>query len=159
MKTKKILLTVCLLCSGIVYAQNSTIDKLFDKYENEDDIIFISISKAMLQMIPGNINTGDVNINEILPKIETMRLISSYKTELKEKMEAEIKTLISHNKNYEEMMRVKDGKSNVIFNIKKKENMINELIMTINSENSFVFIFITGSFTFEDVQKIAEKTQ
>jgi hypothetical protein len=133
--------------------------KIFDKYESEDDITVISISKAMFKMIPGNINTGDVDIKDIIPKIESMRLITSQKTALKEKMDMEMKALINNDKNYEELMRIKDGKSNITFNARKKGNTISELVMLINSEKDFVAIYITGNFTFEDIQKIAEKTQ
>ncbi|MDR1114825.1 MAG: DUF4252 domain-containing protein [Tannerella sp.] len=159
MKTKNLLLTICILCSGVLYAQNDVMSKIFDKYESEDDITVISISKAMFKMIPGNINTGDVDIKDIIPKIESMRLITSQKTALKEKMDMEMKALINNDKNYEELMRIKDGKSNITFNARKKGNTISELVMLINSEKDFVAIYITGNFTFEDIQKIAEKTQ
>jgi nitrogenase molybdenum-iron protein alpha/beta subunit len=159
MKTKNLLLIICILCSGVIYAQNSAMSKLFDKYESEDDITVISISKAMFKMIPGNISTGNVDIKDIIPKIESMRLINSQKPEIKEKMSLEMKALINNDKNYEELIRIKDGKSNITFNVRKKENTINELVMLIDSEKDFVAIYITGNFTFEDIQKIAEKTQ
>jgi vacuolar-type H+-ATPase subunit F/Vma7 len=143
-----------------VYAQNnSAMNKLFDKYENEDDITVISISKAMFKMLPGNLNTGDVDINDIIPKIESMRLISSHKGEIKEKIQPEIKSLIKNDKNYEELMRIKNDKTNIIFNSKRKGDLINELVMTIDNDESFTVIYITGNFTIEDIQKIAEKTQ
>jgi vacuolar-type H+-ATPase subunit F/Vma7 len=156
---KNLLVTICLLCSGIVYAQNSIMNKLLNTYENEEDITVINISKSLFKMLPDNIKTDYVNINGIIHKIESMRLISTHKAELKEKMNLEIKELMRHDKNYEEMMYIKDGKSNILFHIKKKENMINELVMTINAEKEFTVIFITGNFTFEDIKKIAEMTQ
>jgi vacuolar-type H+-ATPase subunit F/Vma7 len=158
MKTKNLLLTVCLLCGNIVYAQNSTIDKLFDKYENEDDITVISISKNMFKMIPGmipdNIHTNNINIKSIMHKIESMQVITSDKTNLKEMMNSEFKSFINNNKNYEELMRIKDGKSNITFNVRKDGDIINELIMLINDEKHFVAIQISGHFTLDNIQEI-----
>ena len=159
MKIKYLLLIICLLGSSITFAQNNTFKRLFDKYENEDDVTIVSISKAMFKMIPGNINTGNVDINNIVPKIESMLLISSDKSNIREKMQSEFKSLTDKN-NYEELMRVKDGKSNVTFNARKQGDTIKELIMLISGNDNFVAIQILGNFTIDDIQKIAkENTQ
>jgi len=158
MKLKYLLLIICLFGSSITFAQDNAFKSLFDKYENEDDVTIVSISKAMLKMIPGNLNTGNVDIQNIVPKIESMLLISS-KSNIKEKMHSEFKSLTDKN-NYEELMRVKDGKSNVTFNAKKQGDTIKELIMLISGNDNFVAIQILGNFTIDDIQKIAkENTQ
>jgi vacuolar-type H+-ATPase subunit F/Vma7 len=158
MKTKNLLVMICLLCSVITGAQNNAINKLFDKYENEDDITVISISKAMFKMLPDNVNTGHVNMKSIINKIETMRLIASHKTDLKEKMNTEFKSLINNDKYYEELIRIKDNKSIITFNVKKKGESIQELIMLINDEDSFTVIYILGDFILEEIQEIVENS-
>ena len=161
MKTKYLLLVICLLSINMVYAQNNTFKSLFEKYENEDDVTIISISRAMFNMMSGSsINTGNVDLKNIAPKIESLLIITSDKSAMKEKMALEFKSVIDKNKDYEELMRIRDGKSNVIFNAKKKGNIVNELIMFVNDENEFVAIQILGNFTLDDVQNITkEKTQ
>lgn len=156
MKTKSLLLIICLLCGSIVYAQNSTMNKLFEKYENEDDITVISISKAMFKMMPDNMNTNDVNIESIMHKIEFMRILTSDKANLKETMNSEFKSLIDNDKNYEELMRIKNGKAIITFNARKNGDIISELVMLVNEENNFVVIQIAGNFTLDDVQEIAK---
>ena len=156
MKIKYLLLIICLLSNSIIYAQNNTFKSLFDKYENEDDVTIVSISKSMFKMIPGNISKGNVDIKNIIPKIESLLLITSEKSKMKEKMSSEFKSLIDKNKDYEELMRVRDGKSTVVFNAKKKGDIINELIMFISEENEFVAIQILGNFTVEDIQSIGK---
>ena len=159
MKLKYLLLIFCLLSSSVIFAQ-TTFKSLFDKYEAEDDVTIVSISKSMFNMIPGNIAKGNVDLQTILPKIESLLLITSSKSNVKEKMSLEFKSLIEKNKNYEELMRVRDGKSNVIFNARKEGNTIRELIMFINDEGNFVAIQILGNFTLEEIQQIAkDKTQ
>jgi len=159
MKTKYLFLIICVLIGSVIHAQSSTFNRLFDKYENEDDVTVVNISKAMFNLIPGNINTGNVDIKNIVPKIESLRLITTDKSVLKEKMFADFKAIIEKDKNYEELMRIKSGKSNVTFNIKKKGETINELVMLINEEENFVAIQILGNFLLDDIKKLAEDTQ
>ena len=157
MKTKYFLLMICMLSINMAYAQNNTFKSLFEKYENEDDVTIISISKAMFNMMSGNsINTGNVDLQNIAPKIESLLIITSDKSAMKEKMALEFKSVIDKNKDYEELMRIREGKSNVIFNAKKKGNIVNELIMFVNDENEFVAIQILGNFTLEEIQQITK---
>ena len=157
MKIKYLLIIICMMGSGFVYAQSNTFSNLFEKYENEDDVVVVSISKAMFNMIPGNLSTGNVDIKEILPKIESLLIISSDTKNMKDKMYAEFKIITEKDKNFEQLMRIKDNKSNVTFNVRKSGNMIKELIMLVNDADNFLAIQILGNFTVEDIQKIAQE--
>ena len=157
MKTKYLLLIMCILSINIAYAQNNTFKSLFEKYESEDDVTIISISKAMFNMMSGSsINTGNVDLKNIAPKIESLLIITSDKSAMKEKMALEFKSVIEKDKNYEQLMRIREGKSNVIFNAKKNGNIINELIMFVDDENEFVAIQILGNFTLDEIQQITK---
>jgi hypothetical protein len=160
MKEKIFLLTICLLCSFTMIAQDKEMTNFFDKYENEDDVTIVNISKEMFKMMPiSSINTGKADITSILAKIESMRIITSQNKVLKEKMATETKALVAKNRKYEELMRIKDGKSTVTFNAIKNKSVINELLMLVNDEDNFVAIQILGSFTIEDIQKITKNNK
>ena len=159
MKTKYLLLTVCLLCSSLTVAQNNTFKSLFDKYENEDNVTIVSISKSMFNLIPGNIKTNNIDIKSVVSKIESMLIITSEKSSVKEKMNDDFKSLVEKNKEYEELMRIRSDKTNVIFNIRKKGDLINELVLLVNDENDFVAMQLLGNFTLEDIQKVARDSQ
>ena len=159
MKTKYLLLMGCLLVCSMAFAQHNTFKSLFDKYEKEDNVTIVSISKAMFNLIPGNINTGNVDLRSVVPKIESLLIITSEKKDMKTKMYADFKTLVDNNKDYEELMRVKSDKTNVTFNARKKGNIIHELVMLVHGEEDFVAIQILGNFTIEEIQKIAQDTQ
>jgi len=156
MKIKYLLIIICMMGSSIVYAQSNTFSSLFEKYENEDDVTVVSISKAMFNMIPGNISTGSVDIKDILPKIESLLLITSGTNNMKDKMYSDFKTITEKDKNFEQLMRVKDNKSNINFHVRKSRNMIKELILLVSEEKNFVAIQILGNFTVEDIQKITK---
>ena len=159
---KKIFFVLILSMSAgsMLFAQSSSFHRLFEKYENEDAVTVVSISKNMLNLIPGNIQTGTtVDIKNIVPKIESILLISADTIHLKEKMNADFKSLIEKDKSYEELMRVKSGKSNILFHAKKKGELISELMMLINDEANFVAIQILGNFTLDEIKSIAVDTE
>ena len=157
MKTKYLLIIICILSSSLIGAQNNTFSGLFEKYEDEDDVTVVNISKAMFKLIPGNISTGNVDIKNIIPKIESLLIITSDKKNIKDKMYSEFKTVAGKDKSFEELMRIKDGKSNVTFNAKKSGDIIKELVMLVNNDDDFVAIQILGNFTLEDIQKITSE--
>ena len=156
MKIKYLLIVIFMVGSSFTYAQNDKLSSLFEKYENEDNVTVVSISKAMFKMIPGNISTGNVDIKNIVPKIESLLIITTDKNEMKTKMYSDFKSTIDKDKDFEELMRVKEGKSNITFNAKKKGDIIKELVMLVNDDEDFVAIRILGNFTVEDVQSIAK---
>ena len=156
MKLKYLLLIICIFGNSVLNAQNS-FQKLFDKYENEDDVTIVSISKAMINMIPGTNITGKFNIGNIIQKMESLLIISSSDENIKKKMNVDFKALIDKDKDYEELIKVREGKSSITINTKKKGNTIKELIMLVNEEEDFVAIQILGNFTVEDIQNLAIK--
>ena len=72
---------------------------------------------------------------------------------MKEKMTADFKSLLVKDKEYEELMSIKNGKTNIAFNLKKKGNSVSELIMLINGEEEFLVIQIAGNFLLDDIKK------
>ena len=160
MKLKYFLLIACLLCNSIIYSQ-TTFKSLFEKYENEDDVTIVCISKSMFNLIPGNISkVDDIDIQNILPKIESLIIITSDKSDVKEKMVLDFKSLTEKNKKYEELMRIREGKSKIFFYGKKEGDIIKELIMLVDDEDDFVAIQILGNFTLNDVKQLTkDKTQ
>ena len=155
MKVKYLLLIICIFGSSVINAQN-TFQKLFDKYDKEDDVMIVSISKSMINLIPRNINLENLNIQNLLPKLETLLIISSSNKYTKQDMSDDFKALIEKDKNYEELMRVREKKSSISFNVKKKGEIITELVLLVDEEKNFVAVQILGNFTVEDIQNISK---
>jgi hypothetical protein len=155
MKTKSILLALCLLCTGIGFAQN----KLFDKYADMDDVTSVYISKAMFKMMPNAVKTGiKVNTENLKGKIESLQLVTTEKPDKITQLKKDFTKSITSQ--YEELMRVKDGKSRVNFYANMEgDNKIKELFMLIESEDNFTAILLTGNFTLQDIQDIAGKDE
>ncbi|MDD4514725.1 DUF4252 domain-containing protein [Massilibacteroides sp.] len=150
MKTKYILILISCFCFSISFAQN----KLFDKFAEMDNVQSVYISKAMFQMMP-NIQTGGLNLMNLKGKIESLQILNTDSKDKAEQMRKEFSGLI--NKQHEELMRVRDGKTKATFYAKQKGDLINELIMLADTEKGFSVIQLLGNFTLQDVQDITSE--
>ena len=148
MKTKYIFLLLCLFYSTLCVAQ----DKLFDKYADMNNVTSVYISKKMFQMIP-SIESGGLNLANLKGKIENMQILTSDKQEIKENMKKDFSNIIG--KSHEMLMRVKDNNTNAVFYAEQKGDLINEMIMLADSDSSYVVIRLTGKFTLQDIQDVA----
>ena len=52
-------------------------------------------------------------------------------------------------------MRVKDNNTKATFYIEQKGDQINEMIMLADTESEYVIIRLTGKFTLQDIQNVA----
>lgn len=148
MKTKYIYILLFLLCTSFCFAQN----KLFDKYVDMDNVTSVYISKAMFQMMP-TMEAGGLNLMNLKGKIESLQILSTQNSTVKEQMKKEFSDLI--NDKYEELMRVKDQGTKATFYIKKKGDQISELIMLADTGSEFSVIQLLGNFSLKDIQSIA----
>jgi len=149
MKTKYILLTLCLLSLNIGFAQN----KIFDKYADMDGVTSVYISKAMFQMMPTMEQVG-VNLMNMKGKIESLQLVTTEKKELIAQMKKEFTQLVTTQ--HEELMRIKDDKTRVNFYSNMKGDQIKDLLMLVEAETNFTVILLVGNFTLKDIQDIAD---
>ena len=150
MKTKNILLILFLCCTSICFAQN----KLFDKYSEIDNVTSVYISKAMFQMMP-KIETNGLNLMNLKGKINSLQIVTSDKREVRDQMRKEFSSLIGQS--HEELMRVKDNDTRASFYIVQNGDLINEMIMLADTDNSFNVIQLLGNFTLQDIQEITKE--
>jgi len=148
MKTRHLLMTLCLFCASMAFAQNS----VFEKYADMDNVTSVYISKAMFQMMPAVENVG-VNLMNMKGKIESLQLVSTEKKEMITQMKSEFSRLVTTR--HEELMRIRDGNTRVNFYSDIKGDRIKELIMLVEAEGNFTAILLTGNFTLKDIQDIA----
>ncbi|WP_293667431.1 DUF4252 domain-containing protein [uncultured Parabacteroides sp.] len=148
MKYKNIFLILFLCCTSLCFAQ----DKLFEKYADMDNVTSVFISKKMFEMMP-SIESGGLDLMNLKGKINNLQILTSDKREIRDQMRKEFSGLIG--KSHEELMRVKDNKTKATFYIEQKGDLINEMIMMADTESEYVIIRLTGKFTLQDIQNVA----
>ncbi|MDD3036472.1 DUF4252 domain-containing protein [Bacteroides sp.] len=147
--TKRYLYTILFLfCVNFCFAQNT----LFDKYADKDNVTSVFISKKMFQMMP-SVDTPKLNLKNMKNKIESLHIITAEDKKIQENMKNEFSALMK--KDYDELMRIKDGMTKVNFYVKQKGNFISEMVMIVDSaENDFTVMQLLGNFTLKEIQEI-----
>ena len=130
--------------------------ELFDKFADRDGVTSVYISKAMFQMMSG-IETASLNLANMKGKVESLQVLATEKPELKEEIRKAFQPLIG--KQHEELMRVKSDKTKANFYMRKKGDLIQELIMLADTGDEFAVVQLLGNFTLKDIQEITESVQ
>jgi hypothetical protein len=59
-----------------------------------------------------------------------------------------------NNNNYEEWATIKHDGDNVNIRVKQKDDIIKNMLITVNSDKELVFVDVRGSFTADDISKM-----
>ena len=159
MKRNYLIIVLSLLLVQTGFAQGKLAD-LFGKLYGKENVTQVTISKSMLNMMPSmnvSANIEGVNIKNILVKLNQIDIFTSEDADMKKLMVKETKKYLDGNKAYEVLMRVKDGKSDVVFYGEKDDNLFSSLIMVVNKETNCTLIRMSGKFTPQDIQDITKK--
>lgn len=151
------------LLFGTVQAQDDAIVKFFSKYMESDNFSRVYISPKMMQMAGGflrsNVEAGDAeekDLGELMQKIKGIRILSGDQVNGKSLFNEAMATL---NKNkYEDLMDVQDKESSLKFMVREENGRIAELLMITGSQSEFTLLSMLGSFTYQDLNILAEKT-
>ena len=161
---KKIfLLAVLVLGFGFKsIAQEDAIQRFFSKYMEDERFSRVYISPKMMQMAGGFLKSnaeGDKDAEELgalIAKIKVIRILS-YEEVNGKALYTEAMGKSAKNK-YKELMDVQDKGSSLKFMIREEGELIRELTMISGDAKSFTLISMLGSFTYDDLNMLAEKT-
>ena len=145
---KIVLLFIVTLCSVYSFGQESSLEKFADM----DGVKSVYISKAMLSLMPG-LEVQGVDIGSTATKLDNIQILSTEKSDIREKMSKEVKTLVNKGK-VEELMRVKEDDENVFIYMKDLGEKKSEFILFNDDKDELTVIIITGTLTLNDIQQI-----
>lgn len=156
---KKITLIFALFfASGIILAQGETFTAFYNKYSDSPDFTKVSINQKMFKLFADFVpeeSDEDKEVMELISKLKGFKLIASTDGIAGQKYYKEAKPQFT--KGYEELMTVKDGKDDMVFLIKEKNNKIEELVMLIGGHDKFVAMSLFGEIDIKQVSKLAKK--
>ncbi len=148
--------------TGSSFAQDDAIQKFFSKYMEDERFSRVYISPKMMQMAGGflkNNAEGDADAEELgklISKIKGIRILSSEEVEGLTLYREAMGTLTKNS--YEELMDVQDKGSSLKFLVREEGGLVKELTMISGDAKSFTLLSMLGSFTYEDLNMLAEKT-
>lgn len=156
MKRFMLLLLLAVTSMQLFAQQGSGIDRFFEKYESDQSFTLISVTPKMFSMF----SKLDINSNEgkqflqIVKKIRGLRILAKENTKGGNLLFKEASAML--NKEFEELMTVRNGKDDLRFMVKENaKGNIAELIMLVGSDNEFLAMSLVGDIDLNEISQIA----
>jgi len=158
MKINRIILAAVLVMSAWVTNAQSQ----FDKFEDIEGVTSVIVTQKAFSLMSKIGSESDDEYLDMIKNIESLRVFATESLEVAVQMEAAVKSYLK-SANLEELMRVKDGDSNVIIYVKegKSEDFVKELFMFVKDSDKTskesVIISLTGEIDLNQVAKLTQK--
>jgi len=162
---KKLVIIVLIGCifPMLALAQNAPVDKLFDKYAEQDGFTTVYITKYMFQMFKNTegMDSEEMDeLGEVLGKLNSIKILAvddaSYLEEGINFYDEIMKELPRDE--YNELMIVKEKDSDVVFLAREVKGVIVELLLIVSGEETSdnVMISIQGEIDLENIAKLSQ---
>jgi len=153
---KVIVFVLAIAFPGFLMAQNSAVDKLFQKYQGKKGITTVNISPELFQMV------NAMGIEELEEQDFPMDKVSSVKILTIEEEEGwegvnfyeEIKNELNVD-DFVEVLTVNDGDEVVRMWMKADKDAVKEFLLIVGGDDN-VLIYITGDFSMKELEALAE---
>ncbi len=152
---KVILLTVALALPVLMFAQNSAVDKLFNKYKGKEGVTTVQISPELFQVLKGmdidEIEGADIPFDKVSSvKILTIEDENAFEgVNFYNEIKGDLKTA-----DFAEVMTVDDGGETVRMWMKADKAVVSEFLLIVGGDDN-VLIYITGNFNMKDLEGLA----
>ena len=159
MKKHRIIFTVLALMLGVWVSKAQT---EFDKFEDIEGVTSVIVNQKAFSLMSKIGSESDEEYLDLIKNIQSLRVFATESAEVAKQMEGEVKSYLAKAK-LEELMRVKDGDSNVVIYVKegKSEDFVKELFMFVkdgeSSSKESVIISLTGDIDLKQISKLTDK--
>lgn len=154
---KKIVLIISLIISNLTFSQS-----VFDKFENQEDITTIIVTKKMFTML-SKVEIKDIESQKYVDLIKKLDNLKVFVTENNTKstdMKA-VADKYQKSAGLEELMRVSEKGKSVKIHVKSgaNESQVKELLMFIESSGreKSVLMSLTGNFSLDELSALTDK--
>jgi hypothetical protein len=148
MKTLLIAILLQLIICSFTLGQSSY-SQFFDKNKNTHGVESFTISTSLFRFF---LDSDEQELKDLLNKLDEVSFFIADSTTPALASELE-KTLPE--KEYKELMVVKNGASTVRFKAKEKSDKVNEVVMIVTEPNSLVVMCIKCDITFKEAKALA----
>lgn len=154
---KKITVCLVLVLGGLhAMAQDSPLDRFFDRYEQDTSFTVINISPRMFQMfsqVAGS-SAKQEQVLDVARKLTGLRILTKENCPNGQQLFRQASALLS--RNYQELMSIRDKGSNLRFLVKQGHSGdIRELIMLVGGAKQFFAMSLTGNIDLNELSQIA----
>jgi len=156
---KKIILNlIAIVFPLILFAQNTPVDELFEKYSGKEGFTSVYITSYMFSMFT-DIETDDPEFDELMKNLKGIKILAtddSYAGNANFYKEIITKIPMSQ---YKELMVIREKDQDVKFLINEKDGKIIELLLIAGGKNENALISIRGNIDLKNISKLSKSMQ
>jgi len=157
---KKItILSIMMVFTTLAFAQDDAISKFFSKYEDDDNFTHVTITSRMFGLF-ANLDVEDEEDKELMDavsKVKGLKIIAKDDISASEADELynEAFDLIPE-KEYDELMTVRDKETDMKFLIKEENKIITELVMVMHGDSEFFLLSLIGDIDLKQISRLSK---
>ena len=155
---KSIIIVGIIFTSIAVNAQDDAISRFFEKYQDDDDFTQVNITSRMFGLFT-DMEVNDEDDQEVLDAISKINGLKILVKENAHNGKALYKEAFSKlpKGEFDELMSIRDGSTDMKFMIKEKGNIISELLMIAGGNKEFFILSIVGDIDLKQISKLSSK--
>lgn len=138
-----------------ISAQNKAIEHLFQKYSDKEGFTSVVITKNMFQLFANADNPSGDDFLKTVKNLDFIKILSIKGENDGKAFYEEVQSAIPE-KDYKELMTIKESGSQVKFLTLEKDGVIRELLMISGGKDESALIWIAGIIDMKSVSKIAQ---
>lgn len=156
---KKVIVNlIILLIPGMLLAQKTPVDELFDKYSGKEGFTSVYITSYMFSMFT-DVETDDPEFDELMKNLKAIKILATDETyngnanfykEIIDKLPMD---------QYKELMVIKEKDQDVKFLINEKDGKIIELLLIAGGKDENALISIQGNIDLKNISKLSKSMQ
>lgn len=150
MRNLLIILSLCLFSSSL-FAQK-TVKRFYNKYKHSEKVKSVKVQGWMIKTVLAM--ADDFEGEEIVKKVTKLRVLVMENENLVS--QEDFNTLVTNAKSeqFEDLMSIREGTTNVRFMIKENEKKIKSLLVLVSEADEFVLISIECNLKWKDLKNI-----
>lgn len=148
----------CLLLMPFsLQAQQDAIARYFQQYAEDETFSSVYISGAMLRLLGrSDTNPEEKELRESFNQLRGLRILAADSLPDGMRYYRDVVATLER-ESYEELMKIQEDGEKVLFLIKQKdEEVIEELLMLVGSEEQFFMLSFIGNIDLEAISRLAE---
>jgi hypothetical protein len=148
---------ILLLLAGLgssLFAQNKALEQVFQKFSDREGYTSVVITKNMFQLFANVDNPKSDDFLKTVKNLEFIKILSVEGESESKTFFSELKSVLPE-KDYKELMTIKESDSHVRFLTLEKDGVIKELIMISIGKGESTMIWLAGIIDMKTVSKIA----
>ncbi len=150
---KNIIVLITMMAMPVLlFSQKESVEKFCKKYKDGENTMHITLSGLGINLAAAF--SDDENSKKVINKIERVRVLFTEDGNIINPQD--YKSLMKEMKNddFEELIKIRDGNSNINILFLEKGNTVTNIILTVDGDDGFILLELEGKLDWKDLQNL-----